>query len=119
MTDTAVSQTSAHHDDEFVDHGPTNLGFIKVAIFLAVLTAIEVSWSYLGWSESLHTVEVLGLVFMMMIKFVVVAAYFMHLKFDKKILTWLFYGGFVLAIGVYTAALTTFQIWSRHKGYAP
>ena len=42
---------------------------------------------------------------MMMIKFAVVALYFMHLKFDAKILRNVFAAGFVLAVGVYIATL--------------
>ena len=41
-----------------------------------------------------------------------VAAQFMHLKFDNKILTRIFYGGLFLAIGVYLIALSTFRIWN-------
>jgi cytochrome c oxidase subunit 4 len=49
----------------------------------------------------------------MAIKFVIIAAFFMHLKFDSKILTRVFYAGLFLAVGVYVAALTTFQLFSN------
>jgi hypothetical protein len=35
----------------------------------------------------------------------------MHLKFDNRLLTYAFYSGMVLAIGVYLGVLTTFRIW--------
>jgi cytochrome c oxidase subunit 4 len=37
---------------------------------------------------------------------------FMHLKFDKPILTRIFYTGLVLAMLVYIAMLATFRFWS-------
>jgi cytochrome c oxidase subunit 4 len=47
----------------------------------------------------------------MAIKFVIIAAFFMHLKFDSKVLTRVFYTGLFLAVGVYIAALCTFRIF--------
>jgi cytochrome c oxidase subunit 4 len=50
---------------------------------------------------------------MMVAKFVIVVSYFMHLKFDNKIFSFLFYSGLVLAIGVYVAFLATFHFFIR------
>jgi cytochrome c oxidase subunit 4 len=47
----------------------------------------------------------------MAIKFVMVALHFMHLKFDSKVLTRVFYSGLLLAVTVYVAALSTFRIF--------
>ena len=47
----------------------------------------------------------------MVIKFIMVASYFMHLKFDNKIFSMMFYAGLILAIGVYCAALGTFKFF--------
>jgi hypothetical protein len=40
----------------------------------------------------------------------------MHLRFDKKILTYFFYAGLTLAVLVYIAVLSMFRIWypGRH-----
>ncbi|MEO6627640.1 MAG: cytochrome C oxidase subunit IV family protein [Aquihabitans sp.] len=100
-------------------HGPTDVHYVKIAVALAVITAVEVAWSYLPvWDDATGFkafVEVAGLLLMMGVKFVVVAAQFMHLKFDNRILTRLFYGGLFLAIGVYVAALFTFQIFGNRQ----
>ena len=40
-----------------------------------------------------------------------VAYFFMHLKFDKPILTRVFYAGVLLALAVYVAVLTMFKVW--------
>jgi len=96
-------------------HGPTDIYYVRIAIALAVITAIEVAWSYLPvWDDATGFkafVEVAGLLVMMAIKFVVVASNFMHLKFDSKILTRIFYAGLGLAIAVYLAALTSLHLF--------
>ena len=48
---------------------------------------------------------------MMAAKFVTVVSYFMHLKFDKRIFTFMFYTGLTLAVFVYCVALATFQFF--------
>ena len=47
----------------------------------------------------------------MAIKFFTIVYIFMHLKFDKPILTRIFYMGLVLAVLLYLAMLSTFRIW--------
>ena len=49
---------------------------------------------------------------MMVIKFVMVVSIFMHLKFDNKIFSYMFYSGLILAILVYVAALASFSFFS-------
>lgn len=110
-TDTA---TALAHDEEHGHAHPTDKLFVQIAIILAVITAVEVAWSYIPWGDSFaaHAAEVGGLLIMMTAKFIIVANYFMHLKFDKKLLSGLFYGGLVLAVAVYLAALATFEFFT-------
>lgn len=100
---------------DIVHHHPKDMFYVRIAIALAVITGLEVAWSYLPvWDDATGMkafAEVAGLIVMMMIKFVVVASNFMHLKFDNKILTFVFYAGLTMATAVYLAALTTFEIW--------
>ncbi len=93
-----------------VEHGahPTEAKYVKVALVLAVLTAIEVALSYTGFPEPATNAALLTLA---AIKFVMVAAYFMHLKFDSKLLRRLFITGFVLAASVYVAYLMTLGVF--------
>ena len=97
-------------------HGMTDRNYVKLAFVLAAVTAIEVAWSYLPTWDNAHGfksfIEVSGLLFMMGIKFFCIAAFFMHLRFDNKILTRVFYAGLFLAAFVYTVVLTTFHFWS-------
>ena len=96
-------------------HGRTDKQYVMIAVLLAGVTAAEVLWSYLPvWDNATggkHLVEVGGLLAMMAFKFFYVAANFMHLKFDDKILTRLFYAGLFLAVIVYSIALTTFHVF--------
>jgi len=113
-TDLATAPAAAHdtHDDGHAH--PTDKLFIKTAIILAIITAVEVAWSYLPWGEgrAIFLFEVGGLLIMMAWKFFIVASVFMHLKFDKKILTGIFYAALALAVGVYVVALATFSFFS-------
>lgn len=125
MTDTTVTPEAVggEHADDGHAH-PTDALFVRTAIVLAVITAVEVAWSYLPWwddAEGLTSfIEISGLLIMMMMKFVIVANVFMHLKFDKPLLSRTFYFGFGLAVLVYMAAITTFEFWSSGPpGFAP
>ena len=93
-----------------VEHGahPTEAKYVRVALILAVLTAIEVALSYTGFPEPATNAALLTLAG---IKFAMVAAYFMHLKFDNKLLRRLFITGFVLAASVYVAYLMTLGVF--------
>ena len=87
---------------------PSDLKYIKIAIILAVFTAAEVST---------YTFDITGhllvalLIPMMVIKFTIVALYFMHLKFDSKLFTTMFLGGLTFAVVVYIVLLTIFKFW--------
>jgi cytochrome c oxidase subunit 4 len=102
--------STTHVDVEEPEHDhPSDLRYVKIALFLGVLTALEVSTYFFNMSTGLLVAVLFP---MMIVKFAVVAAYFMHLKFDNKIFRRAFITGIVLAIFVYVAALTTFQFWS-------
>ena len=118
MTDTASPTASdpaapaavaMDHDDHGDGHGhASDTLYIQIAIGLAVLTAMEVAWPYIVDDGP---ILMWPLLIVMAIKFVIIAAFFMHLKFDSKVLTRVFYSGLLLAAGVYVAALATFRIF--------
>ena len=89
------------------EHGMSDAGYIRIAIILATITGLEVSTYYVDFG----VLFLPALLIMMAIKFVMVVSYFMHLKFDNKIFSFLFYAGLVLAIGVYAAFLATFKFF--------
>ena len=100
------TSTDTTHDEP---HIPTDRYFINVALVLAVVTALETSTYW--WPESMETVGLISLIIMMIIKFFMIILIFMHLKFDNKLFSLMFYIGLGLAIGVYCVALATFQFF--------
>jgi len=90
-------------------HGLTDLGYVKVAVVLALMTGLEVGLSYAGLPGK---VFMPALLILMVLKFWTVVSYFMHLKFDNKIFSRLFYSGLFLAMFVFLAALCTFQFFA-------
>jgi cytochrome c oxidase subunit IV len=111
MTATTEHPEDQHSGEElFVakgHHAATDKQYVVVALILMVMTAAEVTLSYLdvGW------IFLPALLVLMTAKFLTVVSYFMHLKFDHKIFTFLFYTGLILAVSVYAAALATFHFF--------
>ncbi len=97
------------HDSSHFHDGPSDVLYIKVAAALFVLTGLEVYSSYAEW---LGGAFIPVLLIMMLVKFVLVVLFFMHLRFDAKIFGRLFWTGFFLAISVYIVALATFQFFA-------
>jgi cytochrome c oxidase subunit 4 len=86
---------------------PTSLQYILIALILVVITAIEVAVVYQGLPRA---AILLSLGVLAALKFVVVVAYYMHLKFDHRLLTQMFVVGFVLAVVVFALLLTLFRV---------
>jgi cytochrome c oxidase subunit 4 len=110
-----MSTTAAAHDDTDVahdehEHGMSDLGYVKVALALAIITAIEVALSYMV--DDLGALFLPLLLLLMVIKFFSVVLYFMHLKFDNRLFSIMFYMGLGLAIGVYIVTLFAFEFFS-------
>lgn len=98
-----------HHDAAHGEHtAHSDLYYAGIAVFLAVVTGAEVVWSY----YNVPALFIPVLFAMMIIKFVVVVLFFMHLRFDSKIFGFLFWSGLVLALGVYVAALSTMKFFA-------
>ena len=49
---------------------------------------------------------------MMVVKFILIASFFMHLRFDSQLLSRIFYFGLLVAMMVYVAALATMNIFT-------
>ena len=99
----------AHHEVHQKTH-PSDSTYIKVALILGVFTAIEVSTYY--WEKASTGALVAVLFPLMIIKFGVVVAYFMHLRYDNPLFRRVFVFGLLLAVVVYLIAMTTLQFWS-------
>lgn len=112
MTTEQLEESEAHGRPaaEGGEHGahPTEIFYVKIAIILAVVTGIEVGLYYTSFDQTATNGMLLGLA---AIKFIMVAAYFMHLKFDNRILRRLFITGFILATFCYLAYLVTLGVF--------
>ncbi len=79
--------------------------YIRVAVVLAVVTLLEVATYYVALARGL-TISVL--LVLSAVKFALVVLYFMHLKFDNKVLAFVFSGPLLLMIAVGIALMALF-----------
>ncbi len=85
---------------------PTEGTYIVVALILAVLTGIEVWLSYVH-----RGFTYIPLLILMLMKFLMVAGFFMHLRFDSPLFRRLFAMGLGMAVLVYSAVFFTFGVF--------
>jgi cytochrome c oxidase subunit 4 len=104
-----VVKTDEHEGGTSHDH-PTEKDYVKIAIFLAVITLLEV---IVYGIKSLEGILPYVLVTMSIVKFATVVLWFMHLRFDSRLFRRFFVTGMLLAIFVYGIFLTTLHAWSQ------
>lgn len=108
-----VDDHSAAHPGEHHDHGPSDRQYFTIFWVLVAITALEVSTYW--WDDIFNAdtkkIAVPALLIMMVVKFFLVALFFMHLKFDRPILRRIFWSGLLLAIAVYVVALSAMNFW--------
>ncbi len=107
-TDTAHAEHSDHSAAGDHQHGLSDKGYVGIALILAVMTGIEVALSYID----VGALFMPALLILMALKFFIVVSFFMHLKFDNRIFTWMFYSGLILAVVIYCMALMTFEFFN-------
>ena len=78
-----------------------------IGFVLAVITLVEFLIFYV---ESLGVLLIPIMLVLSLMKFVIVVAFFMHLRFDNKIFTYLFFAGFILAVVISLALLILLAI---------
>ena len=103
-TDATLPPEDVHHP------GPRQ--YVMVALVLAVLTGIEVALFYMEFVP--QPVVIGSLMILMVLKFAIVALWFMHLRFDSRIFRRLFITGIILAITVFMIVLLTFGVFARN-----
>ncbi|HLI81001.1 MAG TPA: cytochrome C oxidase subunit IV family protein [Candidatus Binataceae bacterium] len=103
MNDPAYAETEHAH--------VSNTVYLIVGGFLLVLTAMEVTVSYL---HALRPVMVPLLVVLALAKFALIALFFMHLRYEKWTLNTMFGFPLVVATVVFVALFGLFLYLSRH-----
>ena len=86
-------------------HHPTPAAYWKIAVVLGVLTAIEVALYYINLQLDLGLFNGLILILLAISKFVIVVGWYMHLKYEKRLVNSFFVAGFRLAVALYTIVL--------------
>lgn len=104
---TTVSTAAEHEVDETVHDHPTDAKYVKIALILGVITALEVGTYF--WEGASTTALVAVLFPMMIAKFAIVTGYFMHLKYDNPLFKRVFVFGLVLATIVYMIMFFAFN----------
>jgi cytochrome c oxidase subunit IV len=90
---------------------PTPQRYVMIAAILVVVTAAEVGLYYLQGDVPDGLIIVFLLMFAV-IKFALVASWYMHLRTDKPIFRRFFVLGIVAAITLYLIVLTTLHVFS-------
>jgi cytochrome c oxidase subunit 4 len=99
-----------HHAGAGTSYGPAHAGagartYVVVAAFLLAITVMEV-WVF--YVPALTRVLVPILLILSTLKFVLVAMFYMHLKFDHAWFSYVFIGPLIIAIGLAIALLWLF-----------
>ena len=110
MSEENTQQVEGHGGPEAVGAvhtgHPTPATYFKVAMILSILTAIEVGIFYItGLSYAIIPI----LAVLSIGKFALVVMYYMHLKFDSKIFSGMFFFGMFVATGVVFALMALFS----------
>ena len=87
------------HPGDHATVGP----YVKVAVILAAVTALEVAVVYVRQLAPIIVPLLLG---MATAKFALVAMFFMHLRYDSRELTMVFVGPLIIAVGLGVALMT-------------
>lgn len=110
MNEHAAEQVVGHaHADE--SHHPQALTYIVVAIILTILTAFEIGVFY---APFLQAILVPLLIILAILKFILVAAFYMHLHFDSRVFSALFLFPLGLATLIIISLMLLFLYLSRH-----
>ena len=110
MNEHAAEQAMAH-GDAVEDHHPQAPTYIVVAIILTILTAFEIGVFY---APSLQVILVPLLIILAILKFILVAAFYMHLHFDSRVFSALFIFPLGLAALIVFSLMLLFLALSGH-----
>lgn len=98
----------AHHAPVHEQAHPTSGKYVLIAVILTIITAIEVAIFYIPMARAVMMVL---LAVLAITKFVMVVGWYMHLKYDAKLLTWLFVAGLITATATITGLWALFNGW--------
>jgi cytochrome c oxidase subunit IV len=100
--------STAEVEEHAHDH-PSDWLYVKIAVILGVITAVEVATYFTEHSTFISV----SLILMMIAKFIIVAGYFMHLKYDNPLFKRVFVFGLLLAVAVFLVMLFAFEYFDE------
>ena len=83
---------------------PTPLFYTIIGVVLALLTGLEV-WLF-TLRDTIGGSFVTIMLLLALFKFIIVVAFFMHLRFEKGLLSWVFASGLFIAVAIFVLMLT-------------
>ena len=89
---------------------PTPFKYVMIFLILVVITGVEIGISYLEGSVTSGIIVALLVIFGVL-KFAMVAAYYMHLRTDQPIFRRFFVLGIITAMAVFAVAVTTLHVF--------
>jgi cytochrome c oxidase subunit 4 len=101
---TESAEVEAHEGEHGGSAHPSALEYIQIGVILAIVTAVEVALYYIDID---HDLLVVMLILLSALKFALVVLWFMHLKFDNRIFSTAFTGGFLLALSIFVVVIAT------------
>lgn len=90
---------------------PSPREYVRVAVVLAVVTALEVAVYYLDWVHE-HGLLIPLLFLFALVKFSLVVLWYMHLRFDSRTYARFFVMGLAGALTLYVAVLLMFRTFA-------
>ena len=103
-----AQQGHAEHNAEEHAHPGWQI-YVRIAVILSIITALEVAVYYIS---ALSEALVYILITLSAVKFAIVVGYYMHLKFDHKLLMYTFVTGLFAAGAIMLAFLGLFnRLW--------
>ncbi len=97
----SVRTSDAGHDQAHA----TVATYITVALVLTAVTAIEVAATFI---RALTPILIPALLVLSLAKFALVVLFFMHLRYDSRVLSVLFVGPLLVAIAIILALIALF-----------
>lgn len=92
---------------ELYGHHPSPAEYVVIGLGLAFVTLVEVALYYV---EDLNfSLMVTILLVLSAFKFMMVVGFFMHLRFDSRLYSVLFFGGLLLALAIFTVVIVTLE----------
>jgi cytochrome c oxidase subunit 4 len=106
-----MNEHAAGHAHVAEEHHPQAPTYIVVAIILTILTAFEIGVFY---APSLQAILVPLLIILAILKFILVAAFYMHLHFDSRVFSGLFLFPLALAALIVLSLMLLFFYLGEH-----